>query len=165
MLRRSLLLAGLATALAQNSTSGENNDTDLETSQCQPYHAFIFRGSNEPYPGRPGPFISAICSALDSSNGDCGYENIIYPASLSVQSGGEPGAICESMAKGARNGQQQLSDYAERCPEAKLILVGYSQGASVLFDVLGGGGGEIYDCVQEETPALSPDEAPGSRSK
>lgn len=163
--QRSLLLACLAGALpilAQNDTTNEQSTPNPGSDDCHIYHAFIFRGSKKPYRGRPSPFVDAICDRLDDT---CDYEDTVYPAELSPQAGGEPGEICKSMTAGARIGQNQLHEYADRCPDAQLIRVGYSQGALVLFDVLGGGGAEIYNCTQETTPALDSSTSPGSNSK
>jgi hypothetical protein len=93
---------------------------------------------------------------------ECGYEDIVYPANASTAA---PGIFCTSASAGARAGQAQLSTYAARCPQAKLILIGYSQGGSVIGDMLGGGGGPIFDCVQPDNSALDPTTSPGSRSK
>ena len=106
----------------------------LETDECQKYHIFIARGSDSGYPGHQGPLVKLICDGL---GGDCGYENIIYPANSSF-AGDE--AWCKSAHLGAVNGQRQMKEYAERCPDSKLMVTGFSQGASVALDILGGGG-------------------------
>lgn len=57
-----------------------------------------------------------------------------------------------------------MTAYAERCPEAKLVLSGYSQGANIVGDLLGGGGGVIFDeCTVDDSPALDPTTSPGSK--
>ena len=43
-------------------------------------------------------------------------------------------------AEGAASGVAQMTAYAERCPNSNLVLSGYSQGANVAGDILGGGG-------------------------
>ncbi|KAF2262250.1 alpha/beta-hydrolase [Lojkania enalia] len=127
----------------------------LETSECQDYHVFTTRGSTSPYPGHQAGLIWMICQSL----GDCGYENIIYPAETTTSG---RNAWCESAATGAAAGQKQLTEYSERCPDSKLIVVGFSQGASVTLDYLGGGGGPAFECVQAENPALDRTTIPGS---
>jgi hypothetical protein len=131
-----------------------------ESSECQQYHIFVARGSDSSYPGHQGPLVNLICQGLE----DCGYENIIYPANSSSTG---PGNWCKSAHKGAINGQKQLRDYAERCPDSKLILTGFSQGGSVVLDIIGGGGGGPgFDCeYQEPNDPLSIREVPGSNSK
>lgn len=140
----------------------------LNTTDCQTYHAFLARGSDSGFPGHLGPLISYVCGNLTSdasSDTTCGYENIDYPAN-STWSG--PGMWCKSAHIGATNGQKQMREYAERCPDAKLILLGFSQGGSVALDILGGGGdepSEVMGCMQEGNPSLNRDESPGSKSK
>ncbi|KAH7125625.1 Alpha/Beta hydrolase protein [Dendryphion nanum] len=129
---------------------------NLETSSCGAYHIFVARGSDSPKPGHQGELIRLVCDGL---NATCGYENIDYPANSSW-AGKE--AWCLSAAKGAKGGQQQMTDYARRCPDAKLILFGFSQGGSVGMDILGGGGGPVFECVQAENPPLNRTTIPGS---
>lgn len=134
----------------------------LNTTDCQTYHSFIARGSDSGYPGHLGPLAKLVCEQLTSSDSSatCGYENIVYPANSSYS--GSDTIWCESAALGAKNGQAQMKEYAERCPDAKLVLLGYSQGGSVAMDILGGGGGDIYKCTQPENPPLDPKTSPGS---
>ncbi|KAF2659735.1 carbohydrate esterase family 5 protein [Lophiostoma macrostomum CBS 122681] len=135
----------------------------LESSECTDYHAFLARGSDSPYPGHLGPLVKLTCDGLvgNSSSSDvtCGYENIIFPANSSFAG---VDAWCESAGTGAKNGQQQMKDYADKCPDAHLILLGYSQGASVSLDILGGGGHQIFQCTQDSNPAFDPSTTPGS---
>ncbi|KAF2124080.1 carbohydrate esterase family 5 protein [Dothidotthia symphoricarpi CBS 119687] len=136
------------------------NTTEIlayESSDCRPYHVFIARGSDEPYPGRQGNITKEICAAIGSD--DCGFENIQYPAKSTAWGVDE---WCKSAAQGAKNGQAQMTAYAAKCPDSKLILLGYSQGASVAQDILGGGGGAIFSCEQAVNPALDRSTAPGS---
>jgi hypothetical protein len=58
-----------------------------------------------------------------------------------------------------------MTSYAEKCPDARLILLGYSQGGSVALDTLGGGGGPVFKCEQEENAALDRTKVPGSNSE
>ncbi|CAI6328842.1 unnamed protein product [Periconia digitata] len=138
----------------------------LNTTECQTVHAFLARGSNSGFPGHLGPLIRSVCTNLTSGSSDvtCGYENIDYPANSSRD--GE-GMWCKSAHIGATQGQKQMKEYSERCPDAKLVLLGFSQGGSVALDVLGGGGGEedgtVFGCIQESSPALNPKEVPGSK--
>lgn len=82
---------------------------------CQAVHIFIARGSEEPYPGRQGALATAICSGLTS----CGYEDIMYPATFT--------SYCTSVQSGVTNGTAAITAYATRCPNAELVLTGYSQ--------------------------------------
>ncbi|KAI5919344.1 carbohydrate esterase family 5 protein [Camillea tinctor] len=118
---------------------------------CESVHVFIARGSTEPYPGRQSALVDAICEGISS----CGYEDVIYPATFEN--------YCSSAGTGVSNGTAQIKAYSVACPDSKLVLTGYSQGAHVMGDILGGGGGPFADCAQEETEGFSPDEAPGNQ--
>ncbi|KAF2688938.1 carbohydrate esterase family 5 protein [Lentithecium fluviatile CBS 122367] len=133
----------------------------LNTTDCQTYHAFIARGSDSGYPGHLGGLIKLICHNFTSEDSEttCGYENIVYPANSTAWG---KDAWCKSATIGAEAGQAQMKAYAERCLDAKLIVLGFSQGGSVVLDVLGGGGGEVFECVQGDTPAMDRSTAPGS---
>ncbi|KAI0843660.1 carbohydrate esterase family 5 protein [Hypoxylon sp. FL0890] len=120
-------------------------------STCQDVHFFIARGSTEPYPGRQEVIVIAVCEGLSS----CGYEDIIYPATFED--------YCNSAFAGVSNGTAQITAYAERCPDAKLVLTGYSQGGHVVGDILGGGGGAFQDCTQPTNTPLSPETSPGNK--
>ncbi|KAK8128674.1 hypothetical protein PG984_009782 [Apiospora sp. TS-2023a] len=150
MLVKNLLAA---TALAQAATASPVLE-DRQTA-CQSVHVFIARGSTEPYPGRQGALADAICSGV---SGGCGYEDIQYPATFEN--------YCASAGAGVKNGLAQITAYAQRCPSAKLVLTGYSQGGHVVSDILGGGGGTFPgspQCTQGTTAALSPSTSPGNK--
>ncbi|KAK7955959.1 uncharacterized protein PG986_005181 [Apiospora aurea] len=148
MLVKNLLAA---TALAQAATAAPL--IEERQAACQSVHVFIARGSTEPYPGRQGALADAICSGV--SGGGCGYEDIQYPATFEN--------YCASAGAGVKNGLAQITAYARRCPQAKLVLTGYSQGGHVVGDILGGGGGEFQGCTQGTTGALSPSTSPGNQ--
>jgi hypothetical protein len=46
----------------------------------------------------------------------------------------------------------QLTAQVRKCPDQKIVLAGFSQGAHVVLDVLGGGGGGV---LGTETPPIS----------
>lgn len=131
------------------------NTTEIlayESSDCKPFHIFLTRGSDEPYPGRLGNITKEICAGLGGD--DCGFENVVYPA-RSTAWGAD--AWCKSAGTGAINGQNQMKSYSEKCPDSKLMLLGFSQGAAVAQDMLGGGGGNVFECTQDSNPALDQD--------
>lgn len=122
---------------------------------CKDVHIFLAKGNNEPYPGRQGKLAGAICYGLDS----CDYEDIQYYNPVEAD-------YCASVTEGAQNGLSQVTAYAARCPDAKLVLSGYSQGAQIVGDVLGGGGGVFFNnCTQPVNAALDPTTSPGNKSK
>lgn len=117
----------------------------MTTTTCADVHIFLAKGNNEPYPGRQGKLVTAICDGLSS----CDYEDIVMDNMLNDE-------YCGSVYQGATNGYAQINDYTSRCPDAQLVISGYSQGAHVVGDILGGGGGTFYNgCTEGETPQLS----------
>jgi acetylxylan esterase len=155
-----------ATAVAQERCDAEDpivycNTTEIlayQSSDCKPYHLFIVRGSDEPYPGRQGNISSQLCASL--GNDQCGFESIEYPAKSTAWGKEE---WCKSAGKGASDGQAQVKAYSQKCPDSKLMIFGYSQGGSVAQDILGGGGGHTFECDQATNPAL--DTSIGDRCK
>ncbi|KAL0944537.1 acetylxylan esterase precursor [Colletotrichum truncatum] len=153
------MVPNLSTALVALSalswTSGASVVTRQATgaSECRDVHIFLARGNNEPYPGRQGKLVTAICDGLDS----CDYEDIQFWNPLEAP-------YCQSVEEGAANGTAQVTAYNKRCPNSKLVLSGYSQGGHVIGDVLGGGGGRFFqDCLQKSNPGLDATKAPGNK--
>ncbi|KAJ4376339.1 hypothetical protein N0V83_001622 [Neocucurbitaria cava] len=168
---KSLILSTLTLLLATLTHAQERcdvpspaifcNTTEVlqyESSSCTPFHIFLSRGSDEPYPGRLGNITSEICATIGGTKA-CGFESIQYPAKSTAWG---VDVWCKSAAKGAANGQAQMKAYSEKCPDAKLILLGFSQGGAVAQDVLGGGGGQVFACDQATNPALDASKAPGA---
>ncbi|RAO68948.1 uncharacterized protein BHQ10_004960 [Talaromyces amestolkiae] len=127
---------------------------DLESRQapCDSVHIFLARGTDEPYPGRQSSLVEAICFGLPS----CGYEDIVYPAVYSP--------YCNSVSTGVSDGTYQVAAYASRCPGSKLVLSGYSQGAQIVGDILGGGGGTFFNnCTEPTTSGIGPGTFPGNQ--
>jgi hypothetical protein len=75
-------------------------------SACSKTHIFIAKGNNEPYPGRQGALVNAICSGLDS----CDYEDILYYNPVDSE-------YCASVSEGAANGIFQITSYNVCCPD------------------------------------------------
>lgn len=157
-LRRAILL--LTTAYLLPLSAAQN--TGLDT--CTSVHTFLSRGYNEPYPGRQGKLVQAICSGLGNSS--CDYEDIVYNNAFGAE-------YCGAVVAGRRAGVAQITAYNRRCPDTKLVLSGYSQGAHVLGDILGsgggggGGGGEVFmqGCTTPKAAGIERDAAPGRMGK
>ncbi|KAL5114613.1 hypothetical protein ACEQ8H_007518 [Pleosporales sp. CAS-2024a] len=147
-----------ALAVAQQRCDAEYpevycNTTEIlayQSTDCTPFHIFLARGSDEPYPGRQGNVSSQVCASLGKDK--CGFESILYPAKSAAWGKDE---WCKSAGKGASDGQAQVKAYSDKCPDSKLIILGFSQGASVAQDILGGGGGHTFECDQPINPALN----------
>lgn len=148
-----------------------------QTEDCETVHVFLARGSGEDYPGRQIDVVTAICDGIDS----CGYEDIQYPATLFPD-------YCGSEGLGVVHGTSQIEDYASNCPDAQLVLSGYSQvrkkspvavplrraypltdvylkGAQVIGNILGGQSGGTTGCTSQNTTGWGPSESPAPQSK
>ncbi|GAQ45821.1 hypothetical protein AtubIFM57143_006305 [Aspergillus tubingensis] len=123
MFKNIVTAALLSSALASASTAHANGKAP-----CAKVHMMLARGTTESYPGLLGSLTDLVMDAIPGSD----YENIIYPA---TQEGSTP-----SYEEGIYNGTAQLKAYVKACPETKVVLFGYSQGAMVVSDMLAGGG-------------------------
>ncbi|EFQ30654.1 cutinase [Colletotrichum graminicola] len=149
-LSAALALISAARWASAASVAGRQATGDAE---CRDVHIFLARGNNEPYPGRQGKLVTAICDGLDS----CDYEDIQFYNPL-------PAPYCQSIVDGVANGTAQITAYNKRCPDAALVVSGYSQGAHVVGDVMGGGGGTFFQgCQQKPTPGMDATKAPGNK--
>ncbi|KAI8242314.1 hypothetical protein K4K57_006638 [Colletotrichum sp. SAR 10_99] len=138
--RTTAAIAGLfvASAAAQNSTS----------TCASGVHLIVARGSNEPAGvGRIGSVANGVVAAIPGSQ----IEPLDYPAtfdnySISV----EDGDIAMNLA---------LTAYTSRCPDSKVALLGYSQGAQVTGDTLCGSvdedAGEALDLEFNHTAPIA----------
>ncbi|KAK7402690.1 hypothetical protein QQX98_011554 [Neonectria punicea] len=117
---------------------------------CTAVHVFLIRGTNEAYPGLQKVAADAICA-----DWDCSWSNVEYQAVFHD--------YCDSVEGGIANTLTAVTEYAERCPEAKIVLSGFSQGGQVVGDLLGGGGGKASSCTQEPNEGIDPNVFPGNR--
>lgn len=154
------LLSTLLSLVSMTQTGFAPNHSPAITVQdrsaCQATHIFLARGWNEEYPGRQKALVDAICFGLDSN--ECGYEDIIFDDMQGSVYG-------VSIHDGVRAGTAQVTAYAEGCPDAKLVLSGYSLGAHVVGDMLCGTGGDsiMYQTTEPEVDGFdSADTSPGS---
>ncbi|KAF7555654.1 hypothetical protein G7Z17_g1984 [Cylindrodendrum hubeiense] len=145
-MKQSFALPILLAASTQASTIAVRAD------DCKDVHIFLARGNNEPYPGRQGKLVNAICNGLSS----CDYEDIKFY---------NPGNsnYCNAVYEGATNGLAQITAYNQKCPDSKLVVSGYSQGADVVGDILGGGGGKIFGCTQKANTGFDAKSRPANK--
>lgn len=146
------LTALLATA-ALASAAGLDS-LPVNTTDCSDVHIFLAKGWSEQYPGRQGPLVTAVCRELES----CDYEDIVW-------NNGMEDNYCKAIYQGATNGYEQVLAYNLRCPDTLLVLSGFSQGAQVVGDFLGGGGGTFFGCTEEDTPSLMATSPAGQKSE
>ena len=147
-----VLLPLLATLTTASPTLA---DRQVTNTPCQKVHVFVARGSFEGYSldsnRQDRLLVPAICKGRPS----CGYEDIVYPATIGDD-------YCGSQTQGVNNGIRQIRDYANRCPKSKIVLTGYSQGAQVIGDIIGGaGGGNTCDAGNS---GFKPGNSPGNKS-
>lgn len=109
-----LLLLPLALGGPLHLSSRQNG-----TAGCDDVHIFLARGTGEDYPGRQISVVTAICNGTGAAT--CGYEDVQYPASLLAPE------YCVSEGLGVTHGTAQIEAYASACPDAQLVLSGYSQ--------------------------------------
>ncbi|KAG9949537.1 alpha/beta-hydrolase, partial [Aureobasidium melanogenum] len=144
----------IALAIAQTSVAAplEARQSNA-TEECSQVHLFLAKGNNEPYPGRQGKLVNAVCDGLPS----CDYENILFYNPVEAP-------FCQSVDEGVANGIAQLNAYAARCPNTKLVVSGYSQGAQIVGDIIGGGNGTFFQgCTTTPSPALDVNSALGKQ--
>lgn len=147
--------SALALAIAHSAVASTIQRLEARQSACSDVHVFLAKGNNEPYPGRQGVLVNAICSGLPS----CDYEDIQYYNPVEAP-------YCDSINQGVADGVAQITAYNARCPNSKLVVSGYSQGAQIVSDLLGGGGGNFFqNCLETTTPGLDVNSAPGNASK
>merc|ERR1711939_879972 len=143
-----LLAASITAVSASPIASPQTADAS-----CQDVHIFLSKGWNEPYPGRQGALAGSICYGLPS----CGYEDILY-----YNANGSD--FCAAVSEGAANGIAQMEAYTAKCPSSKLVLSGYSQGAFIVANMLGGGGGDFSgNCTVAENAPLDIDAGAGKQ--
>jgi len=80
--------------------------------------------------GITGQLVTAIVNA---SNQTVSRASVSYPATLQNYN--------SSSLQGINAATTQITNLVNSCPSTKIVLMGYSQGAHVMLDVLGGGQG------------------------
>jgi len=88
---------------------------------CPPSHLIIARGSLEP-PG-PGSLLS-LANKIVASNPGTTMESITYPATIDNYD--------TSSANGTIAVEEQLTAFVQKCPNSKVVMMGYSQGAQIV---------------------------------
>ncbi|KAK8030504.1 alpha/beta-Hydrolase [Apiospora arundinis] len=146
-MRYSSVLAAAATAAA----AADNNTT------CNSVQIFLVRGHGESIPGLQTSITDAICGSVDDTT--CGFQSIAYNATSDAQT------ICQDQYDGIQMLRGNLTTYATACPGSRLVVSGWSRGGALVTDLFAGGGGGLDltgTCEQPASPALAPDEFPGS---
>jgi acetylxylan esterase len=122
--------------------------------ECTEVHIIVARASTEaPGYGTSKTLVDMIKKVLPAKF--ISTEAIAYPATLE--------SYVESFTKGVNALTERLKTYTAACPNSKLVLIGYSQGAHVIGDTLCGVGG-AGEALGEKKPAPVGDEV-DSKSK
>ncbi|KAF7553799.1 hypothetical protein G7Z17_g3394 [Cylindrodendrum hubeiense] len=130
------LLAALATAKTTpgpgylNCTSG--------------VHIIVARASQEtPGPGIIGAVAKKVLARIPGSD----MVSLDYPAVL------DPYVASETA--GVANMTDLIQEYARKCPLTKMVLMGYSQGAHVISDVMCGTSETGFPATKPQRPAVT----------
>jgi len=121
MFSKALLVA--LTALAVSVTA---NPIPAPTTGCAAVHVITARGSTEA-PGE-GPMSAVVDAIVGNSTQTVSREAVVYPAALFPYGSSE--------AQGVTDMKNKLAAKTSACPNTKIVLTGYSQGAHVAGDVL-----------------------------
>ncbi|KAH7317724.1 cutinase [Rhexocercosporidium sp. MPI-PUGE-AT-0058] len=147
-----LTLGSLATAfpalqhqVRQTSNTTVTNTTITNTTACATgVHIIVARASTE----KPGEgIIGAVARQVQQSVPGSDSEAVDYPATLTNYTTSE-GLGVSGMTK-------LIENYAARCPGSKMALMGYSQGAQVIGDVMCGTSEANFNSTPPLNPALS----------
>lgn len=103
------------------------------TSPCAAVHIIAARASTE-LPGA-GIIGALVAQVRTQSRQTVSTVAVDYPATLTN--------YASSSAEGTAATKTLLNNQAAACPNQKIVLVGYSQGAHVIGDAVAGGGGAI----------------------
>ncbi|EKD13209.1 uncharacterized protein L3040_003013 [Drepanopeziza brunnea f. sp. 'multigermtubi'] len=128
-----LPLAGVASPLSSvrankrgTNLSSETQNGLLDGSPCAPITLIWARGTNEigNVGLRTGPsFFKAVADIIGPKN--LAVHGVTYPA-------GKLGFLSGGSAEGSRNMAELAELAAKQCPETKIVLSGYSQGAQLV---------------------------------
>ncbi|CAI0654405.1 unnamed protein product [Colletotrichum noveboracense] len=126
------LLVGQALATPHSLQTRQGND-------CPPIHIFGARETTAP----PGFGAAAkIVDDLTKANQGATNEAINYPAC-----GGGTDCLGVSYADSVKNGTDSIAtainDFNKRCPQTKIVMLGFSQGAQIMDNAYCGGGDSI----------------------
>lgn len=125
------LTACVADADEPTDSNDETSDTAQAATTCTAVEIITARASGEAAgEGITGALVTQI---INSSHQTVGRASVTYPATLTNYP--------SSSAQGVSALKSQLTAQVQACPNQKIVLAGYSQGAHVILDVLGGGGG------------------------
>ncbi|UNI19294.1 Acetylxylan esterase [Purpureocillium takamizusanense] len=137
-----LLLAGVAAADPSPNPWRKQHPpvTNKATSTCATgLFVLVARGTTEPQgAGVTGLVAGNITEKIPGSK----VQALDYPATFS-----DP-AYQDSVAAGVKSMQSVVNNYLNDCPDGKMAILGYSQGAHVGMDAVCGGSGGVFDAAR-----------------
>ena len=136
--------AGLVSSVAAAMPAGAT----ASTASCAAVHIIVARASTE---AQGDGVIGALATLIQGDvNATVSQEAVVYPATLNN--------YASSVGKGDSAMAADIENAVSACPNEKIVLLGYSQGAQVVGDVLAGGGGSSLG-VAETAPIPAADAA------
>ncbi|KUJ06810.1 cutinase-domain-containing protein [Mollisia scopiformis] len=113
---------------SNSSSSASNSSSNANTTACATgVHMIVARASTE----QPGQgIIGAVATQVQQQLPGSDSEAVDYPATLTD--------YLNSEASGVAAMTKLVENYAVRCPNSKMALLGYSQGAQVVGDMMCG---------------------------
>jgi acetylxylan esterase len=142
----SMILSSLvvgACVSADGADPDNEFDPDAQAGACAAVAIITARASGEsPGEGITGALVSQI---IRQSKQTISRASVNYPATLTN--------YANSSAQGVAALKTQLTNQVQKCPDQKIVLAGYSQGAHVILDVVGGGGGGVLGKQTDPVPA------------
>lgn len=145
-------LSSLSLALSDHTTLVKDNallfhardGSSSNTTSCATLHMIVARASQE----SPGEgIIGAVATQVQSLIPGSDSEAVVYPATLAN--------YVASESAGITGMQHLIASYEARCPNSKIALLGYSQGAQVVGDVLCGTSETYWNSTPPESAATS----------
>jgi acetylxylan esterase len=146
LLASSMILGSLL--LGSCGVEGDTDDPEVNAQDqaidaCAAVKIITARASGEAAgEGITGALVTQI---INSSNQNVARANVNYPATLNNYAG--------SSLQGINALKTQLTSEVNACPNEKIVLAGYSQGAHVVGDVIGGGQGGSLGTTTAAVPA------------
>jgi acetylxylan esterase len=131
--------AGLVASVAGAMPAGAT----ASTASCAAVHIIVARASTE---AAGDGVIGALATLIQGDvNATVSQEAVVYPASLTN--------YASSVAQGDSAMAKDIENAVSACPNEKIVILGYSQGAQVVGDVLAGGGGGSLGAESAPIPA------------
>ncbi|EEP75705.1 predicted protein [Uncinocarpus reesii 1704] len=125
-----MILLSIIAALALNSVVSSGSPLPKVADDCAPIHILSARGSNQPQ--GEGPTLSPLVDAIVGAHPEASRDSIVWPALiLPYDVNSHNGTLAATAA---------LTAYVKKCPDSKIVILGYSQGAHIIGDSLCGGG-------------------------